>query len=391
MNNTLIEFFDPDAIHNLIEVLLLRPKSAVFLYDTDVVSEEELNNLECACREAIPGFTIQREPAVFSDIQSLSAVCARAVNDHPGCAVDVTGGGELPAIAAYVVCAERKIPLFQVDVQTRKVIEILPAAPKAADSAHLGLSLEMLLMARGASCGGFSHVLPPAEQYRSYRSFCHVLFDDLGEWKTLCRYLQTGCTQCKQDGQPLCFSAPHSLISADGKHSEVRRALLQSAEQCGLICDFRDSEEGVSFRFADATAKKYLTDFGVWLEFFSYHELSQEAAYFDLKMSLRVDWRGRKKTPVEVVNEIDVAFMCDEKPVFLSCKLSEPPVEALYELSMYARYFGGITSRCVLVVMSDVSEQGHLMARAKEMGILVIHRPIVLSGGFLDAMSAFLT
>ncbi len=388
MNQTLIEFFDPDPIHNLIEILLLRPSRAVFLYDPQRVTAQALDHLETACRAAIPSFAMERRPVSFESLSALERECAAAAKEHPCCIVDLTGGGELPAIAAYQVCAARGLPLLQVEVRTCRVIEILPPAPVIDRTRPLGLSLEMLLAARGAACGGHAHTLPSAECFGEYLSFCCALFDDLDEWKSLCRYLQAGATQLKKEGEPLHFSAPCEITAADGRRTQVSLPLLQSAERFGLIEHLRDKYENISFAFADATAKKYLTDFGVWLEFFCYQAIAKEPNYFDKHMSLRVDWQAERKTP-PVVNEIDVTFMCGEKPVFLSCKLSEPPVEALYELSMYARYFGGVTSKCALVMMAEEKPNSPLSARAQEMGILIVGRNTILSGQLQPVIDRF--
>ena len=382
---TIIEFFDPDAINNLIELLLLCPEQVVFIYDRETVSKSALENLERACRTVLPGLRFFSQPARFSSRNSLLSVCRRVAGEFPGACVDLTGGGELAAVCAYEVCLEEKLSLFQVELSTGAIVPIHGQPPVPVPDAP-PLTLELLLAARGASAGGYIHALPDPERLPAYEMFCRSVFNDPKEWKALCRYLQAGCTQFKPLDDPLNFSAPETIKTPDGRTVEAGIALLETAQRAGMIEQLRYEYGTVSFRFPSASARKYMTDFGVWLEFFCYRELLREPRYTDVHMSLKVTWPDAPEQSSPVVNEIDVTYMCREKPFFLSCKLSEPGVEALYELSMYARYLGGVTSRCVLVVLEDVSPNSPLQARARQMGIQIISRRALLSGEFLNAL-----
>ena len=101
-------------------------------------------------------------------------------------------------------------------------------------------------------------------------------------------------------------------------------------------------------------------------------------------MSVKIDWNGQRKIPVEVTNEIDVTCFYGIHPVFISCKLSEPSSEALQELSIYKSYFGGRHSRCILVTLANLNpERSYPVWRAKEMGIHLIDGNSIRRGTFI--------
>lgn len=165
--------------------------------------------------------------------------------------------------------------------------------------------------------------------------------------------------------------------------------LLELAASLGLISQYRCKHGTVTFSFLSEEVKKYLTDYGTCLELFTYISLSRAGCFDDVRMSVKVDWNGKRSIPVEVTNEIDVTFFSGIHPVFVSCKLSEPSSEALQELSVYKSYFGGRHSRCVLVTLATMDAQrSYPVWRAKEMGISIIDGTSIRKGTFVKDLCA---
>lgn len=131
-----------------------------------------------------------------------------------------------------------------------------------------------------------------------------------------------------------------------------------------------------------------MTDFGTWLELYCYISLHDCGVYNDVRLSVKVDWDGERKSRPEVTNEIDVTFFRGVHPVFLSCKLAEPAPEALHELSVYKSYFGGGYSKCILATLSAIDrENTHIGKRAQEMDIALIDATDIREGRFLQRVA----
>jgi hypothetical protein len=106
-----------------------------------------------------------------------------------------------------------------------------------------------------------------------------------------------------------------------------------------------------------------------------------------VRLSLKINWDDPKKVFPVIANEIDVTFFSGIQPVFLSCKLSEPSPEALYEMSVYSTFFGGMHSNGILVTLSDFSAaQSNIAKRAQNMGISIIGASTIRTGHFMDAL-----
>ena len=104
----------------------------------------------------------------------------------------------------------------------------------------------------------------------------------------------------------------------------------------------------------------------------------------DVKLSLKIGWVKQSFGFEGVVNEIDVSFFYKNIPCFLSCKIAEPTVYSLEELSMYSMYFGGKYSKVIMVTLSKVDKStSKLFKRADSMGILLLDGEDLKSNKFL--------
>jgi hypothetical protein len=105
-------------------------------------------------------------------------------------------------------------------------------------------------------------------------------------------------------------------------------------------------------------------------------ESEKNGFYDDIDMGVTVDWDGKTGNTADTINEIDVIMMRDMLPVFVSCKNGELHKEALYELETVADKFGSEFSRKIVVttyITSNESSKKHVLQRAKDMKIDVIH------------------
>ena len=186
---------------------------------------------------------------------------------------------------------------------------------------------------------------------------------------------------------PPFFSAPAQIPVSNGSYANGDKSFFHLASQLELISDYQQEKHWISFTFSNSSIRHYLTDYGTCLELYTYISLSRSNAFHDVQMSVKIDWNGERKIPVEVTNEIDVTCFYGIHPVFISCKLSEPSSEALQELSIYRSYFGGRHSRCVLVTLSSLDpDRSYSVWRAKEMGIHLIDGNSIRRGTLVKDM-----
>lgn len=168
--------------------------------------------------------------------------------------------------------------------------------------------------------------------------------------------------------------------------------LLELASELGFINGLYINKNKVRFSFKNDLIKRYMTDYGTWLELFTYISLKNEKIFDDVRISVRVNWNVVNKDFSDVINEIDVTFFSGIHPVFVSCKLSEPSSDALQELSMYPNYFGGRYSRCILVTLATIKQdKSYIFRRARDMKIDLIDGRAIRNGRFIDKIKSILS
>lgn len=381
----LIELYDHEQLNNLVNIFAFRPKKVVFLYHSREVSYSSIQDIEKACRLKMPQIQVEAVKLDSLILDDITKGVKKVIWKNPNCAVDLTGGGELRAIGAYLACKDTFTPIFKVDLISGELVNVYGCKSLEGPIELPRLSLDSLLLAHGAAVGGYGHPKPPIDLHEPLLTFCKAVFKNIPAWKELCFYLQTGCTSYAAPANPLAFQAPDHISGPGGRAAAGNDELLSLANQLGLLHQFHHKGETISFHFKSDSVKKYLTDFGTWLELFVYITLCQSRQYDDVRISVKVDWNGMRQQMVEVTNEIDVTLFSGIHPVFISCKLSEPSSEALQELSVYSSYFGGRHSRCILVTLAKIDkERSHVIYRAKEMGISIIDGRAISSGKFLE-------
>lgn len=382
----LIELYDHDQLNNLVDILAFRPKKVVFVFDKRETRNEDLQAIRLACKKVLPSLKIDAVPVNPISLDEIARTCKQVIHQNPNCYMDVTGGGELNAIAAYLACRSTFTPIFKVDIINGIFINIYGCKSMEDHFSFPKLSMDVLLLAHGAIHGGHGHAQPDDLWFDPLLRFCQQIFQDLSGWKDFCFYLQTGCS-AYPSSSPLFFSAPAQIPVSNGNLVSGDKSFFHLASKLQLISNYKQEKRWISFSFSNSSIRHYLTDYGTCLEIYTYISLSRCSAFHDVQMSMKIDWNGERKIPVEVTNEIDVTCFYGIHPVFISCKLSEPSSEALQELSIYRSYFGGRHSRCILVTLAALNpDRSYCVWRAKEMGIHLIDGTSIRRGALVKDM-----
>ncbi len=390
--NCLVILYDREQVNNLIPIFSFIPNKVVILYDKNYTSSKKIDYIKFATLLRFPNIQIDSSPYDGLNIEDITKSCVSIIHKNSDCFFDITGAGEFGAIGAYQACKKTFTPIFKLDPLGKRLINVYGCDSLEKSFTMPNLNIEDVLSVNGARLAGYNHKCPSYDDFDSIMKFSEAIFSDINEWKSLCLYLQTGNTKFNQSFNSLYFHAPKTIENS--KNSPIHFGnpkLLHLAQKLKLIQKLKINSKKVSFFFRDKDIKRYMTDFGVWLELFCYISLKRCPSFHDVRMSIMIDWEAEKKHLVETVNEIDVTFFYGIRSYFISCKLSEPSSEALHELSMYPSYFGGNYSKSALVILSNINkERSHIYTRAKDMNITVIDGKSLRSGNFINDIKSSL-
>ncbi len=381
----LVEIYDREQINNIFVVLSFRPKKVVVIYDAKETNAEDLILVEKACTLKIKNIKFEFVEIDSESIDDINIKCKKIIHDNPDCYFDITGGNEMFAIGAYLACTSTFTPIFKINLSECRLINIYGCKYLENILSIPKMSLDVILATHGASINGSTHPTPNAKIYNSILTFCDEIFRDVQRWKDLCFYLQMGTSNFSIEHNNLLFMAPKSISHAGGKVKIENFSLLNLAEELGFISNLNIKSKKVSFLFKNNTIKRYMTDYGTWLELYTYISIKKDPMFDDVRLSVKIDWNTKNQIFSGVINEIDITFFSGIRPVFISCKLSEPSSEALQELSMYPNYFGGRYSKCILVTLATIkNDRSYIFKRARDMKINLIDGKTIKKGKFIN-------
>ncbi len=381
----LVLLYDNEQINNLLPIFSFHPKNVVILYDYNYTKLKNIEYIKNACTAKFPDIIVESKGYDGLNIDDITKTCASVIHKKSGCFFNITGAGEFGAIGAYQACRKTFTPIFKIDVLGGKLINIYGCKSLEKNFTMPNLTIENIFSLHGARITGYNHATPSAQNFDNILKFCEAVFDDIDSWKNLCLYLQTANTNFAQGYDNLFFKAPKNIAKSKTKVNLDNFDLLKLAQELKFINKLHLTSNKVSFYYRDTTIKKYLCDFGVWLELFCYIKLKRSGLFNDVRMSVKFEWSNSKNKIIEITNEIDLTFFYGIHPYFISCKLSEPSSDALRELSMYPSYFGGSYSKSALVIVSKINkERSYIYTRAQDMDISVIDGVSIKSDRFIN-------
>ena len=380
----LIELYDERPLENVLGAEVFEAKRIVYICPDNIASDQAVQkNLRAFFKNrGLKTELIFLRASVY-DTSAMLRVLRKAIeqfSDNDGdIALDITGGTDAVLFAAGLLCAESEIPVFTYSRRQNRFYNIYNAAFAAEVPCEINYSVEDCFMMAGGSMrpgrvdnavlSRYMDVIEPFFQlYMTYRK----------DWTKIVTYVQR-VSPGKPDGSYTLDAAGDYTVK--GEHASRISApeeALRSMEQIGFIQDLRIREnESVSFRFRDAQIRTWLRDVGSVLELYVYKACLDTGLFYDVITSAVVDWEGTGDRNA-VTNELDVMCTRGITPVFISCKTCDVKTEALNELAILRRRFGGKIAKAAIVT----AEKGGtaMRNRASELSIDVIDLNDLIAG-----------
>ena len=378
---TVIEFFDKDAIKNILAVLTLKPDKTVFLYDKELKNMEYFTSLERCFKAHIPDIKLEKYPVNIMDIDDIYKKTIRTIKKNGECIIELTGGSELMTIAGYKAGSEMDVDLIYTDITKS---EILYVNRGNISRKTVKLTLLDFINAKGAALVGNSKAAPEPEMFERVLDMCGVIFDNLEDWKVTCSFLQT--VTAAADKESLDIKAKTFIKHRNGQSIYPDEHIMREFQRNGFIKCLNITRNTTRFSFTSQQSKQYMINYGGWLELFVYIKAKQTNAFSDIFLGAMIDWNVYDGV-VAAHNEIDIILSDGSMPVFISCKLKDADTAALNEVWIAKKRLGGWFSKSIVVAFgSEKGKNTGTYKRALDLGISILDKADILSPDFGDRL-----
>ncbi len=390
---TAVEFFDRSPIANVVSSLTIYPDKIIFLGNGAMMQRFDPLYRSFLKRR---GLQIQLEyrSICMDDLDSIVATLTSIADSEPGCVFDLTGGRDLALVAMGIVWEryrDKGLQLQRFNIQNSLVTDCdKDGKPlyqgKPALSVEEGILLHGGMVRRGND-GTYSWKLTP-----EFMADVHAMWDicrqDPKGWNARLNVLSSAR---QRDEEREALEAVISLSKLRARAKQVKEdikeigKLLYGLHQAGLIVQYQESQQKISFHYKDHQVKKCLEKAGTALEMevlVTARELLEAdgtPCYNDALCGVAIDWDGRfhhrTDEDKDTENEIDVLLMQGIVPVYISCKNGQVEDVELYKLDTVARRFGGPVARKALItsrLSMGASSLAHYRQRARDMGIQLV-------------------
>lgn len=390
---TIIEFFDDDAIENVVSALLCAPDKVIFVGD----NLDKINSAIKRYTEILSGrghnTVFEGRGITRNSLMNIVAKLTEIVQSNEDCTIDLAGGDDLYMVAVGIVYSRfpGRLQLHRFNIRNGNLYDC-DADGSTITAAPAVISIEENIKAYGGRIVYDDEEEDATGRWDMNDEFISdmlAMWDickaDPGKWNMQINVLD-GYSRYIDTDNKLTVSINKDLVKAvleeRGIKTRFISGLLNALAKKGLIKSLVINENQVNFTYKNMQVKKCLTKAGQILELFVTYKAETckdkdgTKTYNDVMTGVVIDWDGLipAGTP-NVENEIDVLLMRGLIPVFISCKNGQVDVDELYKLESVAKRFGGKYAKKVLVA-SELDKMGkkgdYIMARAKEMNIRVI-------------------
>ena len=392
---TVIEFFDKNAIDNMLSALCCQPERILFVGHNRTQIEKQLEFYRQVIQsrglnvELLPPRSINRNnlPQI---VDALSDIVAK----YGECDFNLDGGEELYLVAVGVVAQKYpgRVRLHRFNIRNNTVTDwdadgndqlLAPIALDVRENVTIygGRMVSVAQHRDGTYPWEFTErfrvdVEKLWEISRRYRT----------NWNSCINTLSWAMREMPQE-DPRTFLCKRSVVepAMEREHDRYRISLplLYALQDAKLISWLRVEGDEIEFVFKSEQVKQALSKAGQVLELMATMAALDAAeedgtpTYNDVRCGVYIDWDGsvEPEGEVDVANEVDVMLMKGAVPVFVSCKNGNMDVDELYKLETVAQRFGGKYARKALIApqLDNMGDKGkYIRKRAEDMEIRVV-------------------
>ena len=365
---TLIELYDERPAENVLSVEAFKPETVVYLCPGGVAQDKNVQKriVSFLKKRGLETKAVFLETSLFNT-EKVKRQMERVRSEYPDCALDITGGTDAALFAGGLFCAEKELPAFTFSWKKKMFYNIYKADFAEGLKCPVKYGIEdFFVMAGGEMKQGRVDNGLLSEYSGIIEPFFEIFMKNRRNWKKFIGYMQ----KVSQPHGKLRVEAPCSVKLERGVSVTADRVILAELEKIGMIKNLRFEENSsLSFDFRDELCRSWLRDVGAVLEVMTWKYCVDSEKFNEVKTSCVVVWEDGAVQDA-VMNELDVVAVEGVTPTFISCKTCAIDTDALNELAILRRRFGGDAARSVIV--STEKCRAITRHRAESLGIEVV-------------------
>lgn len=355
----LIDFPDSSVINNLLPVYTVQPDVLCMVFDENKTSREIIENFRDALLNRTHFLEIKEYICDGNDIESITNVLNQIVReyDQEKIYADVSGGPELMTACACMLGKEGELCPLYIDLEEKLLFGVFD---KEVRFRAKKITMDDYVTMRGARHYSDSRSRPSEEEFERICKMAEEIFGSLDEWQLLDKYLCT-CF-CAYTG--LDFSIKNLHCSKE--HMQGIKRLLDKF----IEYDFISRRDEDRYVIKSPKYREYLTSYGIWLEMYIY--IKARSCFEEAHLGFIIDWNRRDNIDTDD-NEFDVVFIYNNRPVFISCKMTKPTSKDLTEIGYLSKLLGGEDAISILATTYPIHKTNEMATglynRMKKMNI----------------------
>ena len=379
---TVVEFFDKNAIENIVSTLLIKPKKVFFIGGSEKQMRSAVENYKIVTAKR----GIETEMKCIGVEKKLPVIVEKLkqiVDESDKCSFDLTGGDEMYLVAVGMIynMYPNKVNLHRFNIYKGLLNECdengchIFSSPETLSVEENMLIYGGKIMYKNENPKGTERWVFNDEFCKDIISIWDICKDCPNEWNNILNcfdQLNAYYSDKKSTSVKIDKPSAESLILAKGNEPRDVFNFINRLKQRGIILSYEENKKNILFEYKNMQIKHALISAGKILELYVTVKLKEFGLYNDVVTGAFIDWDGVVNlTNKNVGNEIDVMAMKGMIPIFISCKNGQVLVEELYKLNTVAQRFGGDYAKKILIV-SDFDKIDAIKTRADEMNIKVI-------------------
>ena len=395
---TYIEFYDQDAVKNILSCLSSKPDKVILVGNKTKQLKKQAEIYRDFFMNRWMDIDFQCIKINKDDLTDCIKKLGEIIENNDDCHFDITGGDELSLVALGCVFERYKdikqVQIHRFNVNNGKLQDCDQDGNIIDNFKEPMLKIEEMIALKGGriiyeeeSSFGTPEWTTDEDFINDVKVMWKICKEDVRLWNVQIGVLNAIEVHRDQRKDSLLTISPSVYVSDYLKRQGFSLffdfSLMKSLVNGGLIENYSIDDTSITIRYKNEQIKKCLTKAGNILEMIIYisaYELKDEKGkrlFNDVMNGVYIDWDGiieDEDSAIETRNEIDVIMMKGIIPVFVSCKNGQIDTEELYKFNSVAEHFGGKKAKKVLVATA-LGNDGHsdsIRKRAADMKIKLI-------------------